>query len=367
MKIGLDISQMVYEGTGVSRFVHGLIQGILTHDNQNEWFFFFSSLRQRIDPKIKQLIGQKHHRLFEYKLPPTTLSFVWNTMHRMKVEKLVGNLDWFISSDWTEPPSNMKKATIIHDLVYLRYPETVHSMIRKTQNRRMHWVKKESTVIFTDSQSTRKDISELLCIDKQKIFVNYPGVDIQPPTDDMVKKTQEMFHINKPFILTVGKIEPRKNIGGLIEAFKQLNVKNMLLVIVGSQGWDKTTSKKQSGTERVLFLDYIADVKLSCLYKSCLFFIYPSFYEGFGYPVIEAMRLGAAVATSNTSSLKEISDGASYLFNPHKTSDIKKALSLLVTNYDIRNKLKKQGIIKSQDFSWKKYIDNMTEVLTVHH
>ena len=126
MKIGLDISQMVYEGTGVSRFVHGLIQGILTHDNQNEWFFFFSSLRQRIDPKIKQLIGQKHHRLFEYKLPPTTLSFVWNTMHRMKVEKLVGNLDWFISSDWTEPPSNMKKATIIHDLVYLRYPETVH-------------------------------------------------------------------------------------------------------------------------------------------------------------------------------------------------------------------------------------------------
>jgi len=65
--------------------------------------------------------------------------------------------------------------------------------------------------------------------------------------------------------------------------------------------------------------------------------------------------------------LKEISDGASYLFNPHKTSDIKKALSLLVTNYDIRNKLKKQGIIKSQDFSWKKYIDNMTQVLTVHH
>ena len=196
MKIGIDISQIVYEGTGVGRFVNGLTDSILQFDKTNQWTFFFSSLRQNLNPQIKKSIKKNGHRLSEYKLPPSALSFLWNTMHRMKVEKLVGNLDWFITSDWTEPPSHMKKATIIHDLAYLKYPETIHETILQTQKQRMNWVKKGSKIIFADSETTKHDAIQLCGLEEKKIFVNYPGAF--PKSSAEIKNLR--FEL-KPFIL----------------------------------------------------------------------------------------------------------------------------------------------------------------------
>lgn len=363
MRIGIDISQIVYEGTGVGRFVNGLTEAILHFDSTNEWTFLFSSLRQNLSPHIKNAIKEKGYLLTEYKMPPSALSFLWNSLHRMKVEKLVGKQDWFISSDWTEPPSHLKKATIIHDLAYMKYPETIHSTILKTQRQRMGWIKKESSIIFADSETTKHDAIHLCALDEKKIFVNYPGVEFPPSTRTDISQTLSHFNLKRPFILTVGKIEPRKNLKRLIDAFTQLNNPSVDLVIVGQQGWDKETSKKQSQSENIKFLSYITDTELSALYSSCLFFVYPSLYEGFGYPIVEAMKCGAAVATSDSSSMQEIGRGCALLFDPKSTNEISICLKKLIEDVDLRNKLKKQGIMRGRDFSWKSYYVRMMDVL----
>ena len=366
MKIGIDISQIVYEGTGVGRFVDGLTDSILEFDKTNQWTFFFSSLRQNLNPQIKNAIKKSGHHLFEYKLPPSALSFLWNSIHRMKVEKLVGVQDWFITSDWTEPPSHMKKATIIHDLAYMQYPETIHSTILKTQRQRMNWIKKESKIIFADSETTKHDAVYLCGLNEKKIFVHYPGVAFPPSTKTDMSQTLSHFNLKKPFILTVGKIEPRKNLKRLIEAFTQLDNGKVELVIVGHQGWDTKTSKKQSQSKNIKFLSYITDLELSALYSSCLFFIYPSLYEGFGYPLVESMKCGTAVATSDSSSMREIGRGCALLFDPKNTNEMVICMKKLIQDVDLRNKLKKQGIMRSRDFSWKNYYDRMMDVLIKH-
>jgi glycosyltransferase involved in cell wall biosynthesis len=284
----------------------------------------------------------------------------------MKVEKLVGKLDWFLTSDWTEPPSCLKKATVIHDLAYLRYPETVHPTILKTQRQRMEWIKKESSVVFADSETTKSDAVHLCGLDEKKIFINYPGVQFPKSSETLVNHVKTRYRLERPFILTVGKIEPRKNLKRLIHAFDKMNNSKIDLVIVGHQGWDTEISKRYYQSENVKFLSYIPDDELSALYASCLFFIYPSLYEGFGYPVIEAMGCGAAVATSDTSSLSEIGRSHALLFDPKSTEELELSMRKLVIDGALRNNLKKQGIIRSRDFIWRDYYRKMIDVLTEH-
>lgn len=351
MRIGIDISQIVHKGTGVSRFTAGLVKAICEYDKGNEWVFFFSSLRQSLDISIEKLINSKGWKIVKMKLPPTGLSIIWNDLHVLRIEIITGKLDWFISSDWTEPPATCKKATIVHDLVYLRYPETVDPLILKTQIKRMAWVSKESDLILADSQATKDDLIELFNLDTKKIVVNYPGIEVE--------KSNKKIGAKKPFILTVGKIEPRKNIGRLIEAFEELNLKNVELLIVGPEGWDQNIKASKS----IRFLGYVSDYELHALYSSCLFFVYPSIWEGFGYPVLEAMSFGTPVATSNTSSLKEIGDNAAILFDPTKVNEIKTALRKLVTDKKLREELSHKGLERAKEFTWKKYYDVMIKAL----
>lgn len=351
MRIGLDISQIVYKGTGVSRFTEGLIKAVCTFDKTNEWIFFFSSLRQTLDNRIEKLIEDKDWKIIKMKIPPTALSIMWNDVHVLKIESLMGKLDWFISSDWTEPPADCKKATIVHDLVYLRYPETVDQLITKVQRKRLNWVNKESLLIFVDSQTTKEDLVQLLEIDTKRIIVNFPGIESSEIDRKALPK--------KPFVLTVGKIEPRKNLNRLIEAFEKLNQNNVELLIVGPQGWGENIKI----TKNVRFVGYVTDEKLHELYVSCLFFIYPSIWEGFGYPVLEAMNLGVPVATSDTSSLKEIGENSALFFNPMKIDEIKNTMRQLISDEELRKELSRKGKERAKHFTWKKYYDVMIKAL----
>ena len=204
MKIAIDISQVVYTGSGVARFTDGLIRAVCEYDTKNEWVFFFSSFRRNLDRSLEELIKSKGHTLIKSKLPPTLLSFLWNQLHLFSIDSIIGKMDWIITSDWSEPPSKYKKATIVHDLVYQKFPETVDEVIRKTQERRLHWVQKESSVIFADSDSTKIDLENLLAVNRNRITVNYPGID-QPKLSAISSQKSE-----RPFILTVGKLEQEK-------------------------------------------------------------------------------------------------------------------------------------------------------------
>lgn len=349
MRIGIDISQIVYSGTGVARFTTGLINAILNYDRNHDWIFFFSGLRQKLDEVLEEKIKQKGHKVVKWNLPPAVLSFLWNDLHLKS--KFLNHLDFLITSDWTEPNLKCKKATIVHDLAYLRYPETIDSKILATQKKRLHWVKKESQIIFVDSRATKDDLIELLGIDEKKIIVNYPGIENLP-------KSPNTQNLPKSFILTVGKIEPRKNIKRLVKAFEKIET-DLYLYIVGTRGWEDLDNLPAN----VKLLNYVSDAELYKLYSECLFFIYPSLWEGFGYPVLEAMKLGTPVACSNTSSLKEIGQGAAYLFDPLQIKDIQKALEVMINDEKLRKKLGVEGKKRAKDFTWKKYYDKLMKSL----
>ncbi len=363
MRIGIDISQVVYEGTGVSRFTKGLIDTILTHETQNEWVFFLSALRRQPDLRLIKDIKANGYRFARSYLPPFFLAILWNDLHQYNVENMTGKLDWFISSDWTEPPAKAKKATIVHDLTFKRYPETVDPTIQLVQEKRLSWIEKESSIIFVDSNSTKDDLITIMGYDENKIVVNYPGVTTQKQPPEKIEATLKKFHLKKPFILTVGKIEPRKNIKKLIEAYTHIET-DVELAIVGQSGWDTETKQMYGDNKKIHWLGYISDEELYALYQSSLFFIFPSIWEGFGYPAVEAMQLGCPCALSNSSSLGEIGRDAALLFDPWQTDSIKHAIETMLNDVDLRNRLIQKGLEKSASFTWKRYFDTMINTLT---
>jgi glycosyltransferase involved in cell wall biosynthesis len=361
MKIAIDISQIVYRGTGVSRYTEGLVKAILNSGTSTDWSFFYSAFRRRVSKQLSTQIKEKGFKIHKLPLPPTVLSLLWNQVHLINIETFTGQLDWFITSDWTEPPSRRaKKATIVHDLAFLRYPETVEWKILKTQQSRFIHVCKESNLIFSDSESTKTDLINYLNIKSEKIRVVYPGVSTTLPSKKELDLTIRKYNLKRPFILTVGKIEPRKNLKRLIEAFLRAQLSEIDLVVVGQAGWEQLNTKQKN----IHFLGLVPDNVLFSLYKLCLFFIMPSLWEGFGYPLVEAMQFGAATAASNTSSLKEIGgNDVSYLFNPESTVDIQSAIIKLSKDSKLRKKLSRKSRLVGNMFNWQKCYSSIERAL----
>lgn len=360
MKIGIDLSQIVYSGTGVARYTRGLLQSILQYNRQHQWSFFFSSLRQKFPADLENEIIRKGYSLNKYPFPLSALSFLWNQLHWGDMRLLMGKLDWFISSDWIEPPFNhTKKATIIHDLVFLRFPETVNWKILKTQQQRLIHVCQESDLILADSYATYQDIEKLLAVKKAKVKVLYPGLNVIMPSKQIVKRTLERLNLTpKNFILTVGKLEPRKNLERLIEAYSRLQT-NSPLVIVGPKGWG---SLNLAG-ENVKLVGYLSDLELNSLYQSCQLFIYPSLYEGFGYPLLEAASFQAPLAVSNRSSLKELGEGIAIMFDPENVSDMALQIKSLLTNSKLSKELGQKAKLRAKEFTWGRTFHNLINYL----
>lgn len=353
MRIGIDISQLTYQGTGIARYTENIIEAISKFDTANEFVLFFSSLRGRLP---KNFLPSRSLTIKKFPIPPTVLDLLWNKLHIFPVEKLIGKVDIFFTSDWTEPPSKSKKITTIHDLVTYKFPETSSQNIIETHKQKLKWVIKESSFILCDSESTKKDAMEILGIDRKKLRVIYPPVEIKVSPSENIK---QKYNITHPYILTVGKIEPRKNIKRLIQAYEKIHIKEVELMVAGPKGWGELDLPEVKG---VRFLGYISDEDLYALYKEAVFFVYPSLYEGFGYPVIEAMKLGCPVATSNTSSLKEITSDNGLLFNPESVDEIAQALTKYANDNELREKMKNRGLKRAEDFTLKNFYSQLSQV-----
>lgn len=368
MKIAIDISQTAYEGTGVARYMKNFVTSILSQNSSHEFTFFYSSLRKPLDNEIRSLI-KSPHTLKQYKIPPSILEFIWNILHVFPIEYLIGKHDLFISSDWTEPPSSMKKITILHDLIVFKMPETTHAKtdidlnsisispdIVKIQKRKLKWVKKESSMLICDSLSTKIDAEKYLHIPDERSRVIYPGVSVPHTSDHNMSHVLKTYQINKPFILSVGKIEPRKNIGRLISAFKKAHLTDIELVVVGPIGWEE--KKVMAEQENIRFLGYVPDEDLFSLYANALCFMYPSLYEGFGLPIVEAMNFGCPIGASNTSSIKEIVETYGLMFDPLDIDSIAKTMITLCTNESIKKQLSDKSLKRAKDFTSKIFAQN---------
>ena len=149
MRIGIDISQVQYAGTGVEQYLTQLVQWLLKVDKKNEYILFFSSLRRNFQFEIFNFQSNKKNlKIKTFKIPPLILDMLWNRLHIIPIEWLIGDVDVFISSDWTQPPTKARKATILYDLIVYKYPQEMDRKIVQTHKRRLAWVKKECDIIF---------------------------------------------------------------------------------------------------------------------------------------------------------------------------------------------------------------------------
>lgn len=180
MRIGIDISQIAYEGTGVAKLSQQLVAHLLKIDKKNSYVLFASSSRRKkaLDSFCFNVL--KHFNNVAVKIvpfPPTLLDILWNRLHIFPIEWLIGDIDVFISSDWTQAPTmKAKKATILYDLIVYKYPQETAKKIVEVQKRRLHWVQKECDVIFCISEATKRDAINILAIDEERLKVIYPGV-----------------------------------------------------------------------------------------------------------------------------------------------------------------------------------------------
>ena len=314
MKVGIDISQAVY-GTGVSDYVINLVQ----HLPQSELVLFGFSLRRKSDittpfPSAKTFL-----------IPPTFLDIIWNRLHILPAETLIGPVDILHSSDWTQPPTQAKKVTTIHDLAPFIYPQETSPNIVAVQTRRMKWVVKECDQIICVSQNTANDLKLRFKVQESRIKVVYEALPTRYQLKPQITKYTN-------YILAIGARQPRKNIDRLKKACELLQKK---LIIVG-EGSD---------------IGYVSDQDLVNYLAGASAFVYPSLYEGFGLPILGAFYHGVPVACSNTSSLPEVAGDAAVYFDPYNEEAIAKSIAEAIAN---RDKLVAAGKTQLAKFSWDK-------------
>jgi glycosyltransferase involved in cell wall biosynthesis len=267
-------------------------------------------------------------------------------------------------------PIAMRVPTIltIHDVIPLRLPHTTPDN-RSEMLRRLRTGARLANKIVTVSEASKADICGDLGVTPEKVVVTYQSADIAPLNDSERGQTPAVLdrHGLKPqrYILFVGAIEPKKNLGRLIEAWLAIDT-DIPLVIAGRKAWlwEKEIALAQGAAAkgRVLFLDYVPSSDLPHLYAGALFLAFPSLYEGFGLPPLEAMISGCPVLTSNVASLPEVCGDAALYVDPMSPADIRNKLTRLLGDADLRTRLAQAGVAQAQKFSAAAYAERLKTV-----
>jgi glycosyltransferase involved in cell wall biosynthesis len=276
---------------------------------------------------------------------------------------------------YTAPPfCPVPIVATIHDLAFEHLPETFTrrgSLQLKLTVRR---TARKAARIATVSEYSRQDILRTYELPPEKVVVTYNGVEPhfspRPNSADESSQIRRRFGVERDYILAVGSLQPRKNLIRLIRAYVRLRSQNpgfeYQLVIVGRKLWlaeeifDEV--KKQKWANDVVLTGYVADEDLPALYRSATAFVYPSIFEGFGLPPLEAMACGTPVVTSNTSSLPEVVDDAALLINPYDEQDLSNALTRIAGDELLQARLRKQGIEQAKKFTWREAAEKTLQI-----
>ncbi|MBA3872880.1 MAG: glycosyltransferase family 4 protein [Anaerolineae bacterium] len=350
MHIGIDTRLTYYRTGGISTYMRRLVSALESIDTRNEYTIFQSRkasemLTKRF--KTANLWTPCHHRIERFAL---------------SVELARFNLDVLHSPDFIPPLQGARKHIItVHDLTFLHYPQHLTQEARHYYNDQIKMAVKQANHILADSNATKTDLVNMLDVPAEKITVHMLGVEEQfKPLDASLLEAQRQKHqLPQQFILFVGTFEPRKNILGLLQAYKKL-VDDWSdappIVLVGRRGWlfDETMQSVRDLNlgNRVLWRENIDDDDLPAVYNLASVLVLPSFYEGFGFPALEAMACGTVPIVSNRSSLPEVVGEVGLQINPDDTHAIKEAIQKALTDTEWQQLNRKLGLERAKQFRW---------------
>jgi len=345
MKIGLIVDALDDSSAGISVYAENLVKNILKLDKKNEYVLIHHKKNnKKVFKKTKELI-----------VPLKNIPFAREYRKIFQLPKILEKKRFDIIHETTQigpffRKTKFKKIVTIHDLTPLRFPKTQSWQTHLHHKVGLKKILRRVDKVIAVSKSTKKDILKFFNIKKSKINVIYEGYRKLEIGKNCLKK----YKIQKPYLFYVGTLEPRKNIVNLIKGFKLSKI-NCQLIIGGKKGWKYQEIfeivKKEKLQKRVKFIGFVDDEDIGYLYKNAIAFIFPSLYEGFGLPILEAMSCGCPVITSNVSSLPEVTGNAAILINPRNTQEISKAI-IKIQNNNIRENLIAKGHKNIQRFNW---------------
>jgi glycosyltransferase involved in cell wall biosynthesis len=363
MKIGIDVSSLTYQ-RGVSRYTGDLVKALAKEQNA-ELFLYGTSLRQQklLKTELRKVLRSVTPDRYDLKLqhfPPSLLAKAWS-LGLNPIKKQFPQIDVFHSWDWLQPPDkDLPLVSTIHDLAIIRFPEVAHPKVLKMHQDSWRILRERKAQIIAVSEATKSDILRYLEIPSQQVTVVHEALPTQigeigqklNDNPDLILTIKKRLNLNKPYLLFVGTREPRKNLARLIQAWLPL-AKDYQLIIAGEQSWDG--SEQISKNPNLRFMGRVTDSELAVLYYNAELFVYPSLYEGFGLPVLEAFAYGVPVVSSDIPAIREVAGNAAELANPLDDKSIRQAIEKVLNEKktDSENRIKKM-IIRLQLFNWQK-------------
>ncbi len=368
MNIGVDYTAAAWQGAGIGRYTRELMRAVIAQGQQHQFTLFYAA--GGIEPgspylaELQQLCAEHPRvRARPIALSPRRLTQLWQRARvPLPIELFTGRIDLLHAPDFVLPPTRARTLVTIHDLSFLLYPQlAAQGMVRYLSSAVPRSLRHAHAVI-ADSEATRQDLARLLAIDPGRVDVIYPGVSgrFRPLPAAETEPVRARLGLPERFLLFVSTLEPRKNLVRLIEAFSRIAVHEtqpaLSLVVAGRRGWlyediFATIDRLQLG-QRVRVLDFVDDNDLPALYNLAWAFAYPSVYEGFGLPALEALACGTPVLTADNSSLPEVVGDAAVLVPAEDVGAIAAGLARIVADEQLRVRLRAAGPRQAQRFSW---------------
>jgi glycosyltransferase involved in cell wall biosynthesis len=358
-RIGIDYTSAVRQGAGIGRYTRNLIRALADIDHTTEYVLFSAGRDTGQSPWPDNFRGRS------LPLSDAALAFAWQKLRLpIAIEWITGRLDIFHSPDFVLPPVRRARTVLtVHDLSFMRFPECSSAPLLEYLMRAVPRSVARADMILADSESTRQDLIELLRVPEERLRVVYAGVEprFQPQRDSAnVQAVLSRYGIRVPFVLGVGTLQPRKNFVRLIRAYGLLKRGKGLphsLVIAGGRGWlyeEILRTIDELGLQQdVQLVGFVADEDLPALYSAASVFAYPSLYEGFGIPVLEAMGCGTPVVTSNVSSLPEVAGDAAMMVSPDDIEALADVLWRVIDDDSQRRELVQRGFEQAKRFQWR--------------
>jgi glycosyltransferase involved in cell wall biosynthesis len=360
MRICIDISPAIHHRAGIGRYAQELAAALLDAAPENEYVAFYNyPAQEQVEPSLDRL----SHLTTNLPDKPWRLRVLLAQLLRRSQDSLFRGADLFHATDHLLPRlSQVKSVFTLHDLTFRLFPQTHSVWNRWFLLLMMPRFLRAAGAIVADSECTRRDAAQFYGIDARRIAVIYPGVSARfhPAGAPGAATVRQKYGLPEHFVLSVGTIEPRKNLATLLEAFSRLTPYDPRppLVIAGKTGWLYETffrRLRELGLEdQVVLLGFVPDDDLPALYSAADLFVFPSLYEGFGLPALEAMACGTPVVASNASSLPEVVGEVGLLVDPHDVGGLAAAMERTLADERLRAEMRAKGLERARAFTWEK-------------
>lgn len=361
MRIGFDIRCLMEKNySGISEYTYNLLQHLLKIDHENQYILFYNSSKQ---PNVPEF-NFPNVSFKEYKYPNKLFNLSLRFLKIAEIDKMIGGVDVFIVPNFLflNLSKHCRKILIVHDLSFEIYPEFFtfkkrlwHDLIGPKQ------LCEQADTVVAISENTKNDIIKIFEINPEKIKVIYPGVAekfFEPITDEQKNYVKEKYNLPGKYIFYLGNLEPRKNVETLLKAFEKLQDKNIHLVLAGSKAWKykniNTLYNNSTAKNRINFLGYVSAEDKPALYSLAQAFIYPSIYEGFGLPPLEAAACGTPVISSFNSSIVEAVGDSGLLIDPNNYNELAQVIDSLLADQKLKATLSQKGRRNAENFKWDK-------------